>query len=543
MLSTKKSKGWVHAAAVVATVGAAAMTYYVYQRRRRAKDSAPPRTRGGHIRADADTIASKCFSNTLQDWDAALAAAGKSPFLRLEKGNVARFDPAFLERQRRRLQQILQGDLLSETAPVPSPMIAPTVYLGNPGIAYALLRLASFLPEQRQACLDKVGEVLARPLVNSMPDLSNRTRISLQIGEAGACTVDALRCHSQGDHENAAGLVRKMLTFPDAEVPPIQGLWNRFQWWMMNKIYSLLAGITMRDVYDANEWLYGRAGYLHACELLLRTLQQGDDYDPELLRKIRTVRDDVVRATISCGRAYAKANGKASPLMYRWAGGEYLGAAHGIMGILHSLLDVVTEQGGDGERIRQDLRACVDFVLTKEQFLDHEETMGGHYGSLDDDKSATMVQFCHGATGAVWLFSKAYEVFGDVKYKGAALRSGGAIWRHGLLKKGPGICHGMSGSGYAMLRLFRLERDPKWLHRACAMSEYMLSEEVVAKSRKPDNPVSLFEGAAGTALFLADVLRPSMATMPLFELPEYEDVGSATTMEEVEGCSIAVVVK
>ena len=68
-----------------------------------------------------------------------------------------------------------------------------------------------------------------------------------------------------------------MLTFPDAEVPPIQGLWTRFQWWMMNKIYSLLAGITMRDVYDANEWVYGRAGLAcRRCGTLIDTDNSSD---------------------------------------------------------------------------------------------------------------------------------------------------------------------------------------------------------------------------------------------------------------------------
>jgi hypothetical protein len=37
--------------------------------------------------------------------------------------------------------------------------------------------------------------------------------------------------------------------------------------------------------------------------------------------------------------------------------------------------------------------------------------------------------------------------------------------RYGLLKKGSGICHGMSGSGYAQLCLFKCTGDPKYLHR------------------------------------------------------------------------------
>ena len=50
---------------------------------------------------------------------------------------------------------------------------------------------------------------------------------------------------------------------------------------------------------------------------------------------------------------------------------------------------------------------------------------------------------------------RAYNVFGDEKYRTAALKCGECIWRKGLLKKGPGICHGIAGSGYAFLVLFR----------------------------------------------------------------------------------------
>ena len=541
MISTVKNTHWLYAtAAVAATATAGAAYYYVHAKRQRAKQDAKaaaalPPTRGGHVRADGETLASKCFPNDLRDWDAASAAAGDwaaaSAYLRLKERAddnqvVVCFDPVFLERHRQRLKKIVQEDLLSDTSE-PSPMAADSVYLGNPGIAYALLRLASFFPEnepERQACLNKADEVLARPLTIPMQMMWDRTRISLQSGEAGVCVARALHAHARGDHENAAKVVKNMLTLPTADVN--WGLWNRFTWWFMDTIYTLLLGITLQDITDSNEWLYGRAGYIHACELLRRTFHDGTSaskYDSALLQEIRAVRDDVVRATVLRGRAYAQSQGKASPLMYTWAGSEYLGAAHGIMGILHTFLDVLsTYDDDDDERLRQDVSDSVDYVASKEQFLDHEETMGGHYGHYDDGQPASSVQMCHGATGAVWLFSKAFDVLGNDKYKALALRSGDAIWRHGLLQKGPGVCHGMSGSGYAMLRLFRLTRDAKWLHRACAIGDYMLSDDVVARSRTPDNPVSLFEGSAGAALFLADVLRPNVATLPLFELPEVD---------------------
>lgn len=47
------------------------------------------------------------------------------------------------------------------------------------------------------------------------------------------------------------------------------------------------------------------------------------------------------------------------------------------------------------------------------------------------------------------------QVFGDAAYLQAALRAGEVVWQQGLLKKGPGLCHGVAGNAYALLRLWK----------------------------------------------------------------------------------------
>ena len=44
------------------------------------------------------------------------------------------------------------------------------------------------------------------------------------------------------------------------------------------------------------------------------------------------------------------------------------------------------------------------------------------------------------------------------------------IWRRGLLLKGNGLCHGVAGSGYALLSLYKHTRDPFHLERCAAMT-------------------------------------------------------------------------
>ena len=57
------------------------------------------------------------------------------------------------------------------------------------------------------------------------------------------------------------------------------------------------------------------------------------------------------------------------------------------------------------------------------------------------------------------MLAKAYLVFGkEEKYLIGALNCGECVWRKGLLKKGPGICHGIAGSGYVFLTLYRYKK-------------------------------------------------------------------------------------
>jgi len=47
------------------------------------------------------------------------------------------------------------------------------------------------------------------------------------------------------------------------------------------------------------------------------------------------------------------------------------------------------------------------------------------------------------------------QVLGDSTYLPAAVRAGELVWQQGLLKKGPGLCHGVSGNAYALLKLYK----------------------------------------------------------------------------------------
>ena len=104
------------------------------------------------------------------------------------------------------------------------------------------------------------------------------------------------------------------------------------------------------------------------------------------------------------------------------------------------------------------------------------------------------LQWCCGAPGiviAAWDYLDE-----DLLLAGAEL-----VWHagpHGE-EKGPNICHGTAGNGYAFLKAFERTGDERWLERARRFAMHAL-EQV---ERMPGR-YSLFTGGVGAALYAAD---------------------------------------
>jgi hypothetical protein len=104
------------------------------------------------------------------------------------------------------------------------------------------------------------------------------------------------------------------------------------------------------------------------------------------------------------------------------------------------------------------------------------------------------LQWCCGAPGmvvAAWDYLDE-----DLLLAGAEL-----VWQAGPHgdEKGPNICHGTAGNGYAFLKAFERTRDERWLERARRFAMHAL-EQV---ERMPPRH-SLFTGGVGVALYAAD---------------------------------------
>jgi hypothetical protein len=169
---------------------------------------------------------------------------------------------------------------------------------------------------------------------------------------------------------------------------------------------------------------------------------------------------------------------------------------HGVVGNVGALLD-----GGpllDDEARETLVRHTTEILRRTAVFEDGLANWPHPEGSgLESDDGEIRLQWCKGAPGTV--IAAAPYLDEELLLAGAEL-----TWRagpHGM-DKGPGICHGTAGNGYAFLKTFARTGDERWLERARRFAVHAL-EQVERRGR---GRYSLFTGDVGVALYAADCL-------------------------------------
>jgi hypothetical protein len=120
------------------------------------------------------------------------------------------------------------------------------------------------------------------------------------------------------------------------------------------------------------------------------------------------------------------------------------------------------------------------------------------------------VQWCGGAPGIV--IAAADYLDEELLLAGAEL-----AWQTGPpgLAKGPGICHGTAGNGYAFLKTFARTGDERWLVRARRFAMHALAQVERLRKQRGGGRYSLFTGDVGVTVFASDCLEARTA-YPLF---------------------------
>jgi hypothetical protein len=175
-----------------------------------------------------------------------------------------------------------------------------------------------------------------------------------------------------------------------------------------------------------------------------------------------------------------------------------LGPAHGVVGNVLTLLDVLDEERR--ARLERETAALLARAAVVENDLANWPI---HVGAgLATDDGEIRLQWCAGAPGIVSCAASYLEQ--ELLEAGAEL-----AWTAGPpgMEKGSGICHGTAGNGYAFLKLFARSGDERWLERARRFAMHAL-EQVERRGR---GRYSLWTGDLGVALFAADCLDGSSA--------------------------------
>ena len=178
----------------------------------------------------------------------------------------------------------------------------------------------------------------------------------------------------------------------------------------------------------------------------------------------------------------------------------FLGPVHGFAGNVHAL------RGFVGDEV---LRARVTRLL--ERTAGREDGMINwppEDGPLSDYLSSIRMQWCHGAPGIV-------ATMGDLIPRELAVGAGEAIWQAGPLRKGPGLCHGTAGNGFAFLKLHVLTGEPRWLERARRFAMHAIEQVARQRTEFGRGRYTLWTGDVGVALYLDACLevRDALPTM------------------------------
>ena len=184
--------------------------------------------------------------------------------------------------------------------------------------------------------------------------------------------------------------------------------------------------------------------------------------------------------------------------------GKAPGASHGIGTNTNVLL-----QGGDlfpadrHDALKADTAAALARVAVVEDGLANWSMAVEDCGELEW-QGQIRLQWCHGGAGVV--ASTAPYLDEELLVAGAEL-----VWRAGpsSMEKGPGICHGTAGNGYALLRTFGRTRDERWLERARRFAVHALDQVERWRTERGTGRYSLWTGDIGAALFAADCLERS----------------------------------
>ncbi len=178
---------------------------------------------------------------------------------------------------------------------------------------------------------------------------------------------------------------------------------------------------------------------------------------------------------------------------------RYIGAGHGAISNIAVFLrgfDLLSD-------VRQAaLAARVRTMLERYVIADGDAV---NWWSVGQPNERNRVQWCHGAPGIITGLAPLQPR--DAALEDLLRRGGNAVWHAGPLAKGPTLCHGTAGNGFALLQLARRTGDELWLDRAQRFAAHAIRQCHGWRQTFGMPSASLWTGDLGVALYVDAVLR------------------------------------
>jgi hypothetical protein len=243
---------------------------------------------------------------------------------------------------------------------------------------------------------------------------------------------------------------------------------------------------------DECDVLYGRAGALQAIYFLRQELKEetiGHEFVLEtvkamILQGLKTSNSqqqqqqqqqlsDATKTNNGSKKQLATTTICPSMLLWRFRGTPFLGTAHGVVGILHTLLGLTREEWTwlDNElpRVKEVVQQAIDSLEDMRHYpsgnlrITWEGCVGEYAAAAAAAAQGVPAEsWAHGCPGYCLLLLQAYQVFGNGKYvELAASMADQVIWSHRnhppQQQKGLGLGNGLTGNGYVFLALSQVD--------------------------------------------------------------------------------------
>eukprot|EP00092_Neocalanus_flemingeri_P068272 GFUD01083399.1.p1 GENE.GFUD01083399.1~~GFUD01083399.1.p1 ORF type:complete len:317 (+),score=51.26 GFUD01083399.1:57-1007(+) len=307
----------------------------------------------------------------------------ENPFSDLTHGQEIHIDHALWKT---RIKELIEAIIKNEKSS--SRRVDGGLYVGMSGIAYMMWYVSVKLPELK--CMEtakKFGQIHFKFCQDEAPkDLGSK--LGFLLGNTGVYAVNAVIANSMGDVQASQSFV---------------------------KLFALAAEdyLTVDPMgVGSDELFIGRAGYITGC----LWLQDKLGYQVLTEEKVFQLCDIIIEG----GRKFSRRCSSKSPLMYSYYETQYLGAAHGLTGILQLLMSVPNYFDHNPEA-EKDVKASIAFLISIQTF---EGNFPCAMGELKDPRhySEELVHWCHGAPGTTFLLARAHLLWGDEIYMASLVK-------------------------------------------------------------------------------------------------------------------------